>query len=324
MATKESRRQVRELMEGLEQRVHSGPAIRNAEIELARDFLRRNDFPPASDYFNRLAHIERRLQARPAAVPRPQAKRNYGGRAGGLQMQVQSVFDHLILSTCHAGDFNTRRGRVKISHRFNREGRIDFVELKYLQSLDPCLNGALRKLLIVKDYPSLQKDWHEADAFVLEILPRELVFLYEDIFRCPRAQLFAWLLNIGHGIAQDLLKELQSGRFKFSAATATGPGPNLGWPPQGWNQNAPGRATAGNEKSVCVEPSQSPCGLASENGFAGSSPQPARHPDQLPLEALLQDGVALPILEKAADLESVVEETGNTEAVVRYTRKSLN
>jgi hypothetical protein len=316
MATKESKRQVRELMEGLEQRVHRGPAIRNADIELARDFLRRNDFSPASDYFNRLAHIERRLQARPPAVPRPQAKRNYGGKAGGLQMQVQSVFDHLILSTCYAGDFNTRRGRVKISHRFNREGRIDFVELKYLQSLDPCLNGALRKLLIVKDYPSLQKDWHEANAFVLEILPRELVFLYEDIFRCPRNRLFAWLLNIGHGIAQDLLKELQSGKFKFSAATATGPGPNLGWPPQGWNQNATSSpATNGNGRIVCV---------ARENGFAGSSPQPARYPDQLPLEALLQDDVALPILEKAADLESVVEETSNAEAVVRYTRKSLN
>lgn len=316
MATKESKRQVRELMQGLEQRVHCGPAIQSAEIHAARDFLHRNDFSPASDYFNRLAHIENRLQSRSPAVPRLQTKRNYGGKAGGRQMQVQSVYDHLILSTCYAGAFNTRRGRVKISHRFNREGRIDFVELKYLQSLDSRLNGELRKLLIVKDYASIPKDWHEAEAFVLEILPRELGFLYEGIFQCPRTQLFAWLLNIGHGIVDDLLKDLQSCKFKFSAVTASGPGPNLGWPPGGWNQNAVSSpATNGNGKMVCVAP---------ENGFAEFPPQPSRHPDQLGLEALQQDEVAMPILKKTAGLEAVVEEARDTEAIVRYARMRLN
>jgi hypothetical protein len=41
-------------------------------------------------------------------------------------MQIQSAFDHIILSTCYAGEFNLRRGRIKISHRFNHEGRLDF------------------------------------------------------------------------------------------------------------------------------------------------------------------------------------------------------
>ena len=323
MATKENKRQVRELMEGLERRVHCGPAIRNGEIHAARDFLRRHDFHPASDYFNRLVHIENRLQGRSREVLRSQTKRNYGGQAGGYQMQVQSVYDHLILSTCYAGDFNAKHGRVKISHRFNREGRIDFVEMKFLRSLHPLLNGELRKLLIVKDYPSIQKDWHEAEAFVLKILPQELVFLYEDIFRCNRTQLFAWLLNIGHGIVEDLLKDLKSRKVKFSAATASGPGPNLGWPPAAWNQHAVSSvATNGNRKTVCLEPGQNGRGLTAENGFAEPSPQPARYPDQFPLDELLQDEVALPILEKAAGLESVVEEAGDTEVVVRYTRKS--
>ena len=306
MATKESKRQVRELVEGLEQRVHGGPVIRDAEIQSARDFLRRNDFHPASDYFNRLVHIENRLQERSPANPRLQTKRNYGGKAGGYQMQMQSVFDHVILSTCYAGNFNTKRGRIKISHRFNQEGRIDFVELKYLQSLDPRLKGELRKLLIVKDYAAIQKDWLETEAFVLEILPRELAFLYEGIFRCPRKQLFAWLMNIGHGIVEDLLKDLQSCKIKFPAVTTSGPGLNFGWPPGGWNQNAASHAaTNANGKTVCVEP----------------PPQPGRYSDQLPLEALRQDDVALPILEKAAGLESVVERAGETEAIVRYVRK---
>ena len=91
MATKENKRQVRGLIEGLEQRVHRGPVIQDAEIQTARDFLRQNDFSPASDYFNRLAHLENRLQGRAREISWPQVKRNYGGAAGGYQMQVQSI-----------------------------------------------------------------------------------------------------------------------------------------------------------------------------------------------------------------------------------------
>ena len=39
------------------------------------------------------------------------------------------------------------------------------------------------------------------------------------------------------------------------------------------------------------------------------------------MEALLQDEVAMPILEKAAGLESVVEIEDPTEILVRYLRK---
>jgi hypothetical protein len=123
-------------------------------------------------------------------------------------MQLQAAYDHLILSTCYEGDFRCQQGKVKISHRFNQAGRIDFVELKFLRSMQPCLNGEIRKLLMVKDFLRIRKDWHAAEAFVLPILPQELVFLYEDIFRCPRSEVLAWLVNIGHRIAQDLLKDL--------------------------------------------------------------------------------------------------------------------
>jgi len=203
MPTKESRRQARGLVEELESRTHAGPPVHENEIVSAREFLRQHDFPSASDYFNRLVQIQDRVGARPAA--RPQAKRNYGGEAGGWWMQVQSVYDHVILSTCHQGEFNLRRGRVKISHRFNQAGRIDFVELKFLRSLQPELNGGIRKLLTVKDYQHLTKDWHEAEAFALRVLPQELIFLFQDIFRCPRNEVLGWLINIGHQAVEDLL-----------------------------------------------------------------------------------------------------------------------
>ena len=210
VATKEHKRRARGLIEALESRVHAGPPIHATELVSAREFLQQSEFSPESDYFNRLTQIQDRLEARSTETRLPQGKRNYGGEAAGYWMQLQSAYDHVILSTCYEGNFNLRQGRVKISHRFNQAGRIDFVELKFLRSLQPTLNGAIRKLLTVKDYPSLRKDWRVTEAFVLEVLPRELIFLYDSIFRCPKSEMFAWLINIGHRLVGDLLKELKS------------------------------------------------------------------------------------------------------------------
>ena len=208
MPTKDIKRQARGLVEELEMRVHAGPPVCPNEVRSAREFLQQNDFPSASDYFSRLGRIHDRLANRPATALRQ--KRNYGGEAAGRWMQLQSVYDHVILSTCYGGEFNSRRGRVKISHRFNQAGRIDFVELKFLRSLQPCLNGAIRKLVTVQAYLDRRKDWQEAEAHVLRVLPRELIFLFDDIFRCPRERMLAWLINIGHWIAETLLMDLES------------------------------------------------------------------------------------------------------------------
>jgi len=184
--------------------------VRDGELHSAREFLRQNDFPVASDYYQRLGQIQHRLATRPTAASLLPAKRNYGGEAAGHWMQLQSAYDHVILSTCYEGEFDLKPGRIKISHRLNRAGRIDFVELKFLRSLQPCLNGEIRTLLRVTDYPAIRKDWHTAEAFVLPILPQELIFLYPDIFRCPRPAVLAWLVNIGHRLTEDLLQDLRT------------------------------------------------------------------------------------------------------------------
>lgn len=209
MATKDHRRQARGLIEHLESRVHVGPPVREAEITSAREYLLQHDFPAASDYFSRLGQIQHRLEPRLREDPLPPPKRNYGGEAAGRWMQIQSAYDHVILSTCYEEDLDHHGARVKLSHRFNQAGRIDFVELKFLRSLQPCLNGEIRKLLMVKDFARIQKEWHAAEAFVLPVLPRELTLLYQDIFRCPRDEVLAWLVNIGHRITEDLLQDLE-------------------------------------------------------------------------------------------------------------------
>lgn len=266
MPTKESRKQARGLVEELESRAHAGPPVGENEIVSAREFLRQHDFPTASDYFNRLVQVQDRVGARPAA--RPPAKRNYGGEAGRWWMQVQSVYDHIILSTCHQGEFNLRRGRIKISHRFNQAGRIDFVELKFLRSLQPELTGGIRKLLTIRNYQGLRKGWHEAGAFALRVLPQELIFLFQDIFRCPREEVLGWLINIGHRAVEDLLNAVRVG-------------PVNGGDPGGSEGN----------------------------------------PEQLCLRAVLEDEVALPILEEAAALESAVEFGDPESVIVRYHHK---
>lgn len=267
VATKEHKRNAKGLIEELESRVHAGPPIGATELLSAREFLRQSDFSPASDYFSRLNRIADRLEGRATnvQVSAPRGKRNYGGEAAGRWMQLQSAYDHVILSTCYAGKFNLKRGRVKISHRFNQEGRIDFVELKFLQSMNPLLDGAIRKLLTVKDYQNIRKDWLAAEAFVLEVLPRELIFLFAEIFRYPKSELFAWLINIGPRLVDDLLGELRA-------------------------------------------------------GLVNGCHEAARNPEQLCLQEVRNDEVALPILEKAAALESVVEEKEPKTVLVRYVR----
>ena len=270
VATKEHRRMARGLIEQLEVRVHSGPPVLESEINSALNFLRQSEFSPGSDYFNRLEQVKTRLNQRwqaPAPVE-PRRKSNYGGEAAGRWMQLQSAYDHVILSTCYDGEYNLGRGRIKISHRFNQEGRVDFVELKFLRSLQSCLNGSYRKLVLVKDYQELRKDWCEAEAFVLEVMPRELVFLFKDIFRCPRDEMAAWLVNIGHRLAGDLISAIDTGTI---------------------------------------------------NGYDA---EPPRNADQLHLDAAQSDVVAMPILEHAASLESVVESLDSKTVVVRYSHSS--
>lgn len=210
MPTKEIKRHARGIVEALESRAHAGPPVRANEIVSAREFLEQHDFSTTSDYFSRLDRLQNCIATRPVA-PR-QEKRNYGGEAGETWMQVQSIYDHVILSTCHNGEFNSQRGRIKLSHRFNQAGRIDFVELKFLRSLQPCLTGEIRKLVMIKDYQHLQKDWREADAFALRVQPRELIFLYANVFRCARRDILAWLINIGHHTVADLLESLRTNR----------------------------------------------------------------------------------------------------------------
>lgn len=215
MPTKEHRRHARNIVEALETRAHAGPTVCATEIVSARTFLEQHDFSPSSDYFSRLSRLQDCARSRP---PVRQEKRNYGGEAAGCWMQVQSIYDHVILSVCYHGEFNSRRGRVKLSHRFNAAGRIDFVELKFLRSLQPELTGEIRKLLLVKDYAHVRKDWLATEVHVLRVLPQELIFLFNDLFRCPRGELLAWLVNIGHRTIADLLGDLRITRFGSPSA----------------------------------------------------------------------------------------------------------
>jgi hypothetical protein len=207
--TKEARRLARQRLEALEAAVRTGSGPSLAQIHDFARFLRQYGFAPSSEYFSRLARLEAFVRSH--VVPAPLAKRDYGGYAAGCWMQVQSIFDHVLLSVCYEGAFHGRRGRIKISHRFNRAGRIDFVEAKLLRSLVSQMDGAVRKLVTVREFLSLEPDWWTASAYALRVLPQELLFLHADIFRYPRAEVLAWLVNIGHRTVADLVTELKSG-----------------------------------------------------------------------------------------------------------------
>ena len=186
--------------------------------------------------------------------------------------------------------------------------------------------GSLRKLLI-KGYQSLRKDWLEAEAVALRIMPRESVFLHGEIFKSQKQEMLAWLLNIGHGIVDYLLKDLQSRRVNgsttaYAASSAgwiessrsddgeTSAQRRLQWLPSGRN----GKAVNSDSGNGHQDADYSALGGASQGTINGEREDangrslPAiRNAGQFPLEALLDDEVALPILEKAAGLESMVK-----------------
>ena len=312
MPTKEAKRQAREVVERLENRVHFGPPVVDTEIQVVREFLRVHDFSPSSDYFSRLAGVQSRLRTRlrvPAITP---AKRNYGGEASGRFMQLQMVYDHVILSTCYGGEFRTQRGRIKLSHRFNQAGRIEFVELKFLNSLHSCLDGQIRKLLLIKDYQTLRKDWHTAEAFVLPALPRELVFLHNEAFRYTRADLFAWLVNIGHALVGEMLADL-----KTLAEPVATPRSDPWAANEALGVSGPPRWSAGRlgQEVSSLAPASPPSHALGGNGSG-------RKPDQLRLDSLLEDPGALALLETIAAHECAVEEQDPKTVLVRCMRRA--
>jgi len=214
--TREARRWARRRLEWLEKILHTGPGLQWNQLSEFEQFLRDSGFPPNSEYFERLARLREVLRTR--ATPPDAAKRDYAGYAAGCWMQVQSVYDHAFVSVCYDGQFSERRGRIKITHRYNRAGRVDFVEAKLIRSLDPRLHGALRKLVTIREYPHRDPAWWTAPAYALRVLPRELLFLHPDLFRHPRPALLAWLINIGHRTVADLVRELSQAEPSSPAA----------------------------------------------------------------------------------------------------------
>ncbi len=311
MATKDDKRQLREMIEALEYRVHSGPPIIPAEVESVRDFLREKEFSQASDYHRRLGELQSRLTNR---LPRTEslAKRDYGGKAGERHLQLQSIFDHIIISTCYDGVFNTQHGRIKLSHRFNRAGRLDFVELKFLKSLHPCLTGEIRKLVMVQNFQASRPDWLRAEAFVLETMPRELIFLYRDIFHCAREEMLAWLVNIGHRLTTDLLKALPAaagvrranGAELLIGQAQTANGHKNG---NGHSPLAPSAGLGVHRNLDSVVRNSAPTCLAEPERRPPAGAQAGRNRLQLDIEMVLNDPVARPILETAARLECSAE-----------------
>jgi len=302
MPTKEAKRIAREVIERLETRTHLGPPVLDREIQEARTLLLQHEFSPSSDYFNRLAGVQSRLRTRVIAPALASVKRNYGGGVGGRWMQIQMVYDHLILSTCYDGEFHTRRGRVKISHRFNQQGRIDFVELKFLQSLHSPLDGQLRKLLLVRDFATIHKDWHSAEAFVLPALPQELVFLHAEIFRFARPQLLAWLVNIGHGIIAELETALRDRADGIEV--------------EGWENRRAGVRWENAERGggVAVAPATERVTAGNpRGGLAG----------QWPLEALCDEPGALAMVANIAARTASIEERDPKTVLVHYPRRGV-
>jgi hypothetical protein len=127
----------------------------------------------------------------------------------------------------------------------------------------------------------------------------------------------------------DLLQDLKARKMEepVPSDSAFNPAdnvPGLDWLPKTWNRKTNGSISGnGRGEPVYSGRNQAGCAVMEQNGndSEARSPRPAGNQDQLQLDALLRDEVALPILEKAAGLESEVEVQNSTEVLVRYLRQ---
>lgn len=150
------------------------------------------------------------------------AERSYIGRLasmGDAPVEVKVVFDHLFLTTNHRvalGAYDL----VKITHRFNREGRLDLIDARLKQtkrnyldaSAPPPAEDAIFHLVQVFAFKDKQAEleWPESRAEYF-IRLRQIAALFYDLGLNHEEQQYRHLIQSGHRLMKELHRAVQAG-----------------------------------------------------------------------------------------------------------------
>jgi hypothetical protein len=173
----------------------------------------------------RLGHVDTAQWEQLKQTPVPvfnMAERSYIGRlasTGDAPVEVKVVFDHLFLTTNHRvalGAYDL----VKITHRLNREGRLDLIDARLKQTKRSYLDATappppedaifhLVQVFAFKDKQA-EPEWAESRAEYF-IRLRQIAALYYDLGLNHEEQQYRHLIQSGHRLMKELHRAVQAG-----------------------------------------------------------------------------------------------------------------
>ena len=153
------------------------------------------------------------------------AERSYIGRLTSTKdapVEVKVVFDHLFLTTNYRVSISPF-DLVKITHRFNREGRLDLIDARLKQTkrlyLDadapPPAEDAIFHLLQVFAFKDKQAEleWPESRAEYF-IRLRQIAAVFYDLGLTHEEQQYRFLIQHGHRLMKELHRAVQAGSLQ--------------------------------------------------------------------------------------------------------------
>ena len=146
------------------------------------------------------------------------AERSYIGRLTSTQdapVEVKVVFDHLFLTTNHRASLGPY-DLVKITHRFNREGRLDLIDARLKQTkrlyLDPSAPAPaedtifhLVQVFAFKDKQA-ELEWSESRCEYF-IRLRQIAAIFYDLGLNHEEQQYRHVIQCGHRLMKELHRD---------------------------------------------------------------------------------------------------------------------
>ena len=181
----------------------------------------------------RLGHADTAQWEQLKQTPMPtftMAERSYIGHFASQHhapVELKVVFDHLFLTTNHRVSLGAY-DLVKITHRFNREGRLDLIDARLKQTLrlyeapltsEPVEDAIfhLVQVFAFKDkLPELAWEESRCEYF---IRLRQIAAMFYDLGLTHEEQQYRHLIQFGHRLAQEIHRDIQAGTLRDARVT---------------------------------------------------------------------------------------------------------
>jgi|GEM_PF-1476870 len=173
----------------------------------------------------RLGHVDTARWEQLKQTPVPvfnMAERSYIGRLPSTKdapVEVKVVFDHVFLTTNHRASIGPH-DLVKLTHRFNREGRLDLIDARLKQTrkftddgipLAPADDAIFHLVQVFAFKDKLpEPGWSESRAEYF-IRLRQIAALFYDLGLTQEEQQYRHLVQSGHRLMRELHRAVQAG-----------------------------------------------------------------------------------------------------------------